>query len=431
MDGELAKVFESYSDLQLRHLALVTYYTESKARQYIRSPLREFGGLSAAQLTKLVETYRRARMDARLLEAQQRCWACNSVALTVHPGLTPLSASVSSWIPADVRVYGDPTIDDIREADKVEVRTPVRRDSMDGVDMIWYGVRVYTRDAAYLEIDGKRHYGLFEPSGKNPLGYPPLVAVRLASPQSGMFWPHPPGDVLSVQIGTIIAGSDMELIVRMKVSPREVVTGSGANKAVSMVEGGPNSIMGLSGGNLTYTATSLDPRIDRYIEAIEWTQRQWAIMRHLNPEGGPWSSTGITGAAKEVERDAEVQDQYRQEQVWREAERDLAEVVADVSRLGPSVLSIPRPDIEVDFRYIEPRQNDLQWAQSATLLCALGLESSSRLYAERERVSMEQARERTAENLDEWAQLLESWRGPAGQVEAPPGMDDLARQVLP
>jgi hypothetical protein len=429
MTGELANIFEKFDDIHLRHLALVSYYCEVKARQYVRSPLREFEAGSDAQVQKLEELYRRSRIDARLLEAQQRCWACNSVVLTIDPGVRPMTVDVTPWSPADVIVHGDPLMTDIRQADRVEIRTPVKRTTDPHNHQIWYGTRVYTPEQAYIEARGGEKVGIFREDLSNPFGYVPLVAVRLVSPQAGIFFPHPPGDALSLQIGTIVAVSDMEFHVRMKSSPREVVTGPSAEKVVAKVEVNPDSLVGLGGRDLTYSAVNLDPRIDRYIEAIGFTQRQWSIFRHLNPDGGLWASTGITGVAKEIERDAEVQDTFRQEEIWREAERDLVEVIADVSRAGPSALAVSSPSVEVDYRYLQARQNDLQEAQSVALLSALGLESASRWVAERDRITLEEARERVEQNLDEQARILEMRRASEG-MEPPPGLDAIAAQVM-
>jgi hypothetical protein len=220
----------------------------------------------------------------------------------------------------------------------------------------------------------------------------------------------------------------MELIARMKVSPREVVTGPGAQKSVAKVDAGPNALIGLQGGELDYTAVNLDPRIDRYIEAIEYMQAQWSHFRHIERE---WigASSGITGAAKEVERASILEDQYRSEQIWREAERDLIEVVADVSRFSQSALAIQSPEVRVDYRYFESRQNDLQEAQSLALLSALGLRRATQWIAEHDGVTLEEAAERLSDNLEERKQIMESWRPPA-DAEPPPGLDAIAAQVM-
>jgi len=428
MQGELARVFRDYDNIHLRYVALCAYFAETKARQYIREPLRTFTAGSQSQVDKLVETYRRSRVNVRLLEAQQRAWAQNAVVLSIDPTTDPLRTRIASWIPGDVIVEGDPLIDDIRDATRVTIRVPIKRDHDGSTDMVSFGERVYTPTEAYVEAPGGEREGVYNESGTNPLGYIPLVCVRLTTPRSGWFFPRLPLDLLSVQIGTILGISDVENIVRLKTPGREVVTGPNARYAVSRMHAGPEGVKGIEGEGLDYSATMLDPRIDRYLESIAYTHKQFAQARSLNPEG-LWASTGITGAAKEVERDAEIQDQYRQETLWREAEQDLVEVMADIARIGPQALGVSSPRVEVDFRYVEPRQNDLQQVQAQALRFALGLENPSDIVSERERVDESTATERYLRNLESWRGLLETWRS-VQDVQAPPGLDSIAASTI-
>ena len=44
---------------------------------------------------------------------------------------------------------------------------------------------------------------------------------------------------------------------------------------------------------------------------------------------------------------------------------------------------------------------------------------------------MDEAREAVDQNLHEWSGLMDAWRNESGAVEAPPGLDEIARQALP
>jgi hypothetical protein len=429
--GEFAKIFDedaSRLEAAARHLALVPYYAKAKARPYVRPPLREFTTGSALQSAKLQDTYRASKIDTSLLSATQMAWALNSVVLSFDPPSSPTKIRTRRHIPADVLVHGDPALDDIRGADTVEIRWPISSEQGSSTVFVHYGRAVYTREHAYIENASGDKVGIYQDDLRHPLGYIPLVAGRLTEAEDGLFFPAPPGDVLSLQIGMILAATDMETIVRMKASPREFLLGGGAETKAERISASPFGVNGLSGSELAYAAESLDPRIDRYREALEFTFNNWAMMRQLNPDG-LWASRGITGAAKEVEQAEILEDLARQEQLWRELEQDLVEVVSDVSRLGPSALSVRDPRVEVAYRYFEARQNDLQEAQSLALFSALGAESTARWMAMRHNIPVEAAQERMMANLAERQQVLETWRPPA-DIEPPPGLDAIAEQVV-
>jgi hypothetical protein len=431
MSGEFEQVFRDLRGMERRFFALANSYAELKARQYIRPPLRVFGG-GDAQRSKLRETYELSRFDAKMLEAQHKAQCQNSVILSADPVGGPLRVRLLSWIPGDVIVDGDPLIDDIRDAERVQIRVPIKRTTAGSTTLVTFGRRVYTRTEAYTEAPGGERVGIFNPQGTNPFGFVPLVAVRLTSARSGLFLPALPLDVLSVQISVILAATDVENIARLKTPGREVVTGPQAVLAMKDWNASATSVklIDSSGSeDINYQYVSTDPRIDRYIQAIDWQLALLEKSRAIIP-GGLRDSTGITGAAKQVERQAEVEDTLRQELIWKEAERDLVQLVSAVSKAGPSSLDLSSPSVEVDYRYTEPRENTLQEAQSMILWFAMGADNVARFIAERDSVSIEEGRERRDENLRAWKATLEEWRGPGGEVVAPPGVDSIGSSVL-
>lgn len=431
MGGEFGKIFgEDASRLETaaRHLPLVSYYAKVKARPYVRPPLREFSAGSPAQASKIQNIYRDSKFDTALLSATQAAWALNSVVISFDPPSSPTKIGARRHIPADVIVHGDPAMGDIRDAELVEVRWPISSEQSSSTVFVHHGRAVYTPEFAYIEDASGQKVGIYQDDLRHPLGYVPLVAGRLADAEDGLFFPAPPGDVLSIQIGMILAATDMQSGVAMKAWPREFVLGGGAESQAKKITASPFRINGLSGSQLEYRAESLDPAVGRYREALEFVFNNWAMMRQLNKDG-LWASRGITGAAKEVERAEIIEDLARQEQLWRELEQDMVEVVSDVSRLGPSALSVRSPRVEVDFRYFEARQNDLQGAQSLALLAALGGDSVSRWLAHKHNISLEEARERMASNLAERIDFLDTWRPPT-DIEPPPGLDSIAEQVM-
>lgn len=439
MEGELRKVISKPSNLHLRHLALVAHFCEQKSKQYKRRPTRHFHAGSPEREAKLSTLYRRSKLDQALAEAQHKSWAQSAVVMVPELGtrregaeryVDPSRINLHSFVGGEVWVEGDPMLTDLRNADRLTVRWPLRNHLTDGDQIVWFGRRVYTPTEAYVEAPGGSRTGIFNERMTNPLGYVPALGVRHTSPPRGWWWPSLPYDLLTVQIGLIIGMADIENIVRLKTAPREALIGGNAAGAAKNVDGGPETLAVFPGGpDMRYEVHNLDPRIDRYTAVLELMIKLLGSYRSVNPEG-LWASTGITGAAKEVERLPEVEAVETQEVLWGDLEQDLVEVVADLATTGPSALPLTSPKVEVEYHYPQAVQNDLQRAQSLALMAALGLEDLVQLRALQDGTSKDRAREAVAESLEQWKRVVESWKDASGTVQAPPGMESLAQQIL-
>ena len=432
MDGELAKVISRGSNIRLRYLPLIERIANDKASLYVKRPTRVLDAGTVARTQKLEDIYRRSRFDRFLLNLQQRAEAQNSmvVALDPHP-LDPRAVVPRSFIPGEVSIESsDLMLDDIRLADKVKIRVPLKKEnSVIGQERVLFGHRCYTRDEAYIEgPDGKR-VGIFNDEMTNPFGYVPLLSVRLTEPRKGWHLPRLPLDLLSVQIGLIIGISDIENMVRLKAAGREVVVGQGARFAVSKINAGPEGILPLEGDELSYQSVTTAPAVDKYLTAIETTVRLLANYKYVNPDG-LWSSSGITGAAKEMERQEMLEDRQRREHTFADFEQDLVKLVADTARLGPSALSIGDPTLSIDYHYVRSRGNDLQSAQASALNFALGLDSAVDVVSASEGVKRSEAQAMIAERLNDFRAWVDAMRDEAGEITTPPGLDSIASQVM-
>lgn len=434
MSGELAKVVSKNANIHERYVALVHKFCNDRAKQYVLRPTRKFSAGGATAERKLEEVYTNSAMDWALLGAHQKAEGQSGVVLLVEPD-RPLQVRVRSFIQAetDVDLGQDLMNRDLRTAAKLTLRWPMRRDG----DTILYGRRVYTPTEAWQEGPGStKKAGLFnrlDPGDlRNPLGFIPAVGVQLIEPPHGWWWPRLPLDILSVQIGLIVGLSDIENIVRIKAPGREVVAGEDAKAAVkTRHQAGPEGLLALEGEGLTYTYASLDPRIDRYLAAIETTLKLCAVYRDVNPDG-LWTSSGITGDAKEVEREEILEARKRAELVWASAEQDLAEVVARVASVGPRAIELPSARVHVDYHYVQARRNDLQTQQARALACFLGLDSALEIIERTENTpSREYAVSLYEERLQAARELMAGWRDESGAIKSPPGLDSIAQQVIP
>jgi len=428
MEGEVAKVFKRATKGALtnatRYFPLVGRVCRDKSSHYVKRPSRSWGGVPKATGETFDRVYRRSGVDLALAQAAQKSVAQNSVVIAVDR-IGPERVRLASFIAAEVDVdrADDMLEDDLRRAKHVILRVPVRKDS----HSVYYGRRVYTATEAWTEAPRTREkVGIFTGSTSdfaNPLGYIPVVGVRRVEAAKGWWLPPLPLDLASVQIGLILALSDIEHICRLKVPGREIMIGGAVTGIANRVEAGPEGILLVQGdaGQLEYQSHMLDPRIDRYLQAVETTLKVWANLSYVSHDG-LWASSGITGDAKEVEREDLLVDRMSTEVLWQDAEQALAEVVADT-------LGMARPQLHTDYHYVRARQNDLQSMQSFVLAAATGLESATEKVAIEEGVTLERAAELVRDRLEAWGELLEAWRA-APAVDAPPGLDSIGTQVL-
>ena len=424
MDGELGKVIKGPDNIHLRYLPLINRVCNDKARHYVKRPTRTFEGVSEAQQQKLADLYKASGVNQFLLEAHQKAVGQNSVLLTAEPTNNPRKLRLNSWIPDEVDIESKDLLEyDARYMDKLTLRVPVHKDGW----TVHYGRRIYTKDQAYTEYQGKK-YGVFNDDLTNPLGYIPAVCVKLVTAPKGWFLPRLPLDLLSIQTGLIIGVSDVENIVRLKTPGREVVTGDNAKFEASRMSASPHGIFAIN-GDVSYQSVGVDPRVDRYLQSIETTLKLFANFRYIVPDG-MWTTNSLTGAAKMVERADMLEDRIRSEQTWQAAEQDLLELITDVAAIGPSALNLADPSVKVDYHYIEPQTNDLQAAQGSALRFALGLDSAVELVASKEGVNKADAQQIITDRLERYKEIIQTWQKDDGTMQAPPGLDAIARQVV-
>ena len=424
MDGELSKVIKGPDNIHMRYLALINRVCNDKARHYVKRPTRKFEGLTEAQTAKILDIYEASRVNRFMLEAHQKAVGQNCIVLTAEPTRNPRKLRLNSWIPDEVELECSDLLEtDIRYMDKMTLRVPVWRDDY----TVHFARRIYTPDVAYTEYQGKK-YGVFREDLSNPMGYIPATAVRLISPPKGWHLPRLPLDLLSVQIGLIIGISDVENIVRLKTPGREIVTGDNAKFEASKMSASPHGIFAMN-GEVSYQSVSADPRVDRYLSAIETTLKLFANFRYIVPDA-MWTTNSLTGAAKMIERADMMEDRVRSEHIWQQAEQDFMEIVTDVAATGPSALNVGTPKVRVDYHYIEPQSNDLQAAQSSALRFALGLDSAVEIVASKEGISKDDASSLIEERLERYKAVVETWRDEQGHMTTPAGVDSIANQIV-
>lgn len=429
MQDEVTAVF-ARTPLQLRYLPLVESYCKQKGSLYVASPARTFGGVSERDAGILAEVYERSFVDAFLEAADQKSHAHNGLVIlaTPHPR-DPLRVVLNSYHMGEADdEFVDLQAQELRDAAKLTLRVPIERLPYGDVR---HARMVITPTEAYIEGPSGRIPAPGFPDGVNRLGYIPAVGVRHCDPLRGRWFPTPPQDLNSVQIGLILGVSHIEAICRHKVTTREGVIGQGAANAVKrQMYGGADGLMALNAGaeELKWFAHDPQPAVEKYWTAIKTTLELLASYKQMSA-GGLWSGAGITGDAKEMERASGgmLTEERRLERRWCDTERRLGAIVADVvSRGNRGTLTVGTPRVVVEHNRVEPRRNGLQEMQALALGSFLGLPGALEWVARHETAGdTDQAADKVRGRLERLGEVLESWRG-----QTPPGLDSIATNIM-
>lgn len=415
MGAELKKVIKNGSAIALRHVPLVARYAADRAQPYILPPQREFSTTSA-NAEKLTGWYRRNKVNAFLLEANQRHEAQNSTVIVLIPDAKG-EPRLFSFLPGEAHVEWDDGLETrLSHAKALHLRVPVRQEQTS----TWFGCMTIT-PTSWKVTAGSYSRDVYR-GGGNPWGVIPAVAVRAGSPPRGFPWPALPADLRTVQIGLIIGLSDLDLTCRFQGAGREVVIGPGAHQAVEGMVVGSNRIMAIDGGDdpLTYQFVNPQPAIAQYIAMLQFTIGLLESFRFATPG----ALDGITGKAKEADRLPLLQQRFRSETPWRDAEPELAQLIA-------MFLHLPQPeDVEVDYRYVALPENDLQSAQADILRYAVGRDGVVEQVAREENITQEAAQTRVLDRMKKNRDILVGLLGGDGSAPVP-GLDRVAGFLKP
>ena len=378
METELANTFDDTDGIDLRHLPIVQGASEDWADLYINRPTRRFSGVTTAVARALEDAYRRSRLDTALMLADQRAVVQNSLIVAIDP-LGARDFRMIGFSPYEYDVQFDDLLDhDLRRARKITLRVPIKQ-TLEGMTI--FGRRVYERHGDlgdHFWTATVEHFGedssvavpLFpQYPTKLPWDDPPVAGLRFKDPPAGYWAPFVPEDLLTVQIGTVIAISDIENICRVQCYGRWVLAGSGANTAPREMQGGPKRLWVFdapAGSNLTYSEHYGKPPIDLYLGYVERYIAMYERFAHL--QSG--SLSGITGAAKAEERLSIEAHRRRRVSAMQDFEQDVLDVI---SMLGVVMMDAnDSPRVEVTYHPVEPRENSLQQRQSHILGWASG-----------------------------------------------------------
>lgn len=435
LPDEVDKIFKTRAaDIKasLRCVSLSSRVALDGAGAFVQQPLIELMGVSETVKAKVLALMEQVHLMETLLEVEQA-------------GVLQQSYLLGSWfdsrgdqvlvpfLPFQVEeiTISDPwarATGDITKADRVVLVQSVQPPTSSGWQQEWNGIDVWcarvvlTRTEAYVEYPDKVRVGLLAPDCSNPLGRVPLVLTRRVKPPQGLsVLPPIATDVLSCNIGLILGLSDIEVGIRSQFHVKLIATGDDLNAFKDL----PNSASDILPfkGQVNVTAVHLNPATEKYQRAIETTAYLISQFRYLRPEA--YQASIVTGSARRADALGFTEERMRQEPRTNRVINDSVRLLVDVANTRRGLLELTAPKITATYRYVRDPQNALQEAQALAVMCAQGMANIFREVAKADGVSIEDARRRVLENLDDWKSVIGT---PPAKT---PGLDELEEIVAP
>lgn len=397
-------------NLKIRLVDLISHYARELADLYALPPIRGFNGragqLSADAASRWVTMYGALGVDAILHEAQ-RGLLCQQ-AMYVLP--MPLrNGGYKLEILAPWRVHAEAEEGDAWRAADLDAQREIRvampsitQGSASGASgSIVYDEVVLSPSRCYWLQSGK---GLYKPSGVNPLGRIPLVAIRLLPPQVGRFHPPVHEALLDEVLSQSEQQTDAAMLVRFQAHGERVITGVASSEAIKERGVGPDKATVLlnpeGDGQPDMKIVQAQLNAQQLWGFFESQLRQFAATQGTSGDAFLHVNTAVTASAREMSLWQRQRMKAAFGPIFERAEQDLANLLRDMSivfgvaPLEPVDVVIHYPDRGV---YGDRQAN----AQALVIEFQNGMTTPVREIAEREGISLAAARGRVDGNLAE------------------------------
>lgn len=402
--AHLEALIAESATLQTFPLPLVHRVTRDLARHYVRRPTRAW----AKGQKEADAWYRTLGIDRIMLDAHQRLLAHQSQVLTVLPGKR--GPSVRAWNPYETHVtLASPMDQDLRDAREVRLQVPVAMKDGKAIEGYW----VLTATEAYEEWPDGTKVGLWDyrnPSDlSHPLGYVPVVGLRVHEGMDGQWFPSVAEDMLAIQVGLVVALSDVIHTAGVSSVGQPVLTGPGAAAIARDMDWSPTKPWVLdtnrSGGSASEIRLDVvvsDPPLEKYISAIEKTLVLFASMNYLDLSVAGLPSI-VTGAAVREIRQGQTDELSRWSSLLEDAEVSLASLIGDVSRADPMrIVGMPQTTLASVGYHLAGGPQTLQDIQAVEAAAKLGLDSAEEAVARMDGVPLADAKTLVTRRLAQW-----------------------------
>jgi hypothetical protein len=411
LDDALSETFKRTDSIVLVPVDVVSGACRDVGRLYDMPPSRSFDLPRQEQRDRLEAFYAKNDINGTLGDIDQSVHAQQVVVLGFDIP-APGKVRPVTWAPFEVEAveFDDLMETDIRRARLVRLRVPI---SADGASVI-YGTRVYTPDEAYIEMPNGQSRGIFSDDLSNPFGFVPLVARREAAAASKGEWFPPINEaLLKLQEQVAISVADILKTCRHQCAIRKVVTGGPAGMPLKLSDG----------ADVVWHFPAQDDNAPAYAEHADAppTAEYWESLREmlalyerfagLTP-GALTSSTGITGAAKQVELES-VTRRVR-ERMGRAArfEQDVLDLLLSIGAVP--LIGADSVDCRVEYHVPRAAGNSLQDEQARAVRYALGLASPVSDVAEERGVPVAEAEAIVAANKKASSEHVDASTATAG-----------------
>jgi len=382
----------------LKPVPLVRRLAMEQAQLYLNAPQRTFSSLDPPAHARMLDAYRRAAADDVLLSAHQQLCGLNNATVWIWPdgrgGVRFLLPP-----PHDQAVeMADPTSHDEADVGKWFVRLPVGQDVATGITA--YGTAMVTPTRAEWTTDAPGDLvgrGLWADDGSNPIGMIPAVRLRNALPSPGEFWAPANEALLMCQRAVQEDATSIGVVALHQTAGQAVLSGV-PHATASEIELGPETVVGLSDPDHRFEFVQADPRLDAYRGVVDHYLKMTVALQGMSP-ASVLKSSAMTALAKRLDNLDRQVEQRRHVNELSRVEARIADAVRGWINHQAGVEVVPPTTVSVSYR--EPVQivDELHQAQALERLVAMGITTPAEDLSRREAMSMDEARQRVADNL--------------------------------
>ena len=392
----------TYDRHVMRTVPLVYRLARELATLYIRPPSRTFEGDNITETTErtIAVMMDRIGINSALRSAQEQLVAIGNATVWVFP--IPETGGVRLLVPPvhdQSVVMSEPTGNGIEDVECWYLRLPVGEDTATGI--VSWGVAAISRDRAYWasapsDLQGK---GLWNEEGTNPLGRIPVAHLRSTEPEPGTIWSPCPSDLLQAQRAINDAMTDLGLVASMQSHGQPIIRGLPQATAAEM-ELGPETIIGLPDSDSDFAFAKASPDLKGYLDISNNYMETIVSTNGLNPQT-IMKSSGITAVAKQVELHDRSIERIRTQGSFESAENQIYQCISDWVNIQGGVEIFPPAFVRLDWREVSMPGDPLHEAQRIERLVDLGITTSAQQLARFEGISIESAKAKVAQNIEE------------------------------
>ena len=397
----------------LRPIPFVWRVARELATLYRKRPNREFvGAFGPSVALRIKSIYRALDMDLKFRTLQEHLVAMNNACMFFFPvnrrdfqGVQPLVIP-----PHHVRFQmkpGQAMSTDMLDVEKVWLKLPVHTDAVTG--WISYGVAVVTQDEAFWHStpdDAMVGEGLWFKDRSNPLGKIPCIYLRGSEPRPGEWTAPTDDDLLAAQRAISLGFTDLGQIGRMQGYMQGVIMNMSQQQAADL-ELGPESIIGLMDDQDFKYVGGKPPLKENAENLIEYMNTMLAHLG-LNPQTF-LKTASVSAIAKQVDLIDREAERQRFVIMFEDAENRAYEFVRQWINVlrgnGEEIYPFARVEVE----YFEPSMpvDVLHTSQAERMQIHDGTTTAAEILAKRSGISVDEAKTRVRENLEETREMAE------------------------